>query len=109
MASRAARLSVLIEPRRTKIKTGRLRCPWVAPLALFDSGGDADLRGLLQGPEFELNFPILVYIHGDLSTRGQLAEQQLVGEGPANCVLNQAGHGTGAHERIKTVLGEIVL
>src|SRR5260221_8476019 len=57
--------------------------------------------------KFQRDLAAVVDVHSDLAAVGELAEEQLVGEGAADRVLDEARHGTRPHERIEAALGEV--
>src|SRR5690242_7067144 len=58
--------------------------------------------------ELERDFPALVDVDRHLAAVRELAEQQLVGEGPADRVLDEPRHRPRAHERIEAALGKML-
>ena len=57
------------------------------------------MRSLFLKNEFDLF--VVIQINQDVPTVGQPAEEEFIRKCRADGVLDQAGHRTGAHERIK--------
>jgi hypothetical protein len=56
-----------------------------------------------------LTFLLAVQVDGDAAAAGEPAEQQLVGERPADGVLDQARHRAGTHQRVEALLASEML
>src|SRR5690242_6784974 len=73
------------------------------------SARDRRLRSEILCREFEPHLAFVVDIDEHFSAACEATEEQLVSEPAPDGVLNQPRHRSRAHERIETVLGQVVL